>query len=175
MPIVDYESSKTYTFSVFDSSGSPKTGLSGTWLTLEGTDSGVAVSSPATAAPIVEISNGLYKTTIDWVSLVASEGLYDGEDVVGIIDWGVTLTAPERYTYTGFNTRDFAPFKDSELLALSQADIELVKELQTGKWEIDGTQLLLYKSDNTTLIATFDLFNKDGLASGEAPYSRVRV
>jgi hypothetical protein len=175
MPIVDYESSKTYTFSVLDSSGSPQTGLSGTWLKLEGTDSGVVISAPAVSAPLVEIGSGLYKATIDWAALVASESLYDGEDVVGIIDWGVSLTAPERYTYTSFNTRDFASYKDSELLGLAKADIELVKELQTGKWEISGTQLLLYKSDNTTLIATFDLFNKDGLASGEAPYSRVRA
>ena len=171
MPI-DYESAKTYVFSVLDSAGSPILGLSGTWTSLSGVESGLPVT-PASAA-IVELSSGLYQTTIDWVSVVAADALIDGEAVVGVIDWGATVSGPERYTYASFNTRDYAPHKDTNVLSSVSADVEVVKEIQTGRWEISGNQLVLYKSDNTTVIATFNLFDKNGSPTGDAPYSRVR-
>jgi hypothetical protein len=169
----NYESSKTYIFNVVDSSGNPQLGLTGTWLLLQGAESGISV--PGSYSVLEEISNGFYKTTIDWKSVVADEGLYDGEEVVALIDWGAPLTAPERYTSASFNTRDYHSFSDTNALSVISDNVDLIKEIQTGKWEIVGTQLNLYKSDNTTLVATFDLFDKDGLATGEAPYRRVKI
>jgi hypothetical protein len=173
MPVVDYKNSKTYLYSVFDSSGAPQTGLSGTWIVLTGADSGITI--PSSYAVISEISNGLYKTTIDWSLVVADQSLYEGEEVVGVIDWGVSLTAPERYTYTSFNTRDYDRHQNFDVLTSTSDSVEVIKEIQTGKWEIDSNQLKLYKSDNTTVIATFDLYDKNGSPTNDAPYSRVKV
>ena len=169
---VDYESAKTYIFSVVDSSGSPQVGLSGTWTTLVGAESGMSVT-PASAS-ITELGGGLYQTTIDWVSVVAADSLIDGEEVAGVIDWGASLPGAERYTYTSFNTRDYSLHKNTNSLSLIQSDVDLVKEIQVGKWEISGSRLNLYKSDNSTLVASFNLFDKDGIPTGDAPYSRVR-
>lgn len=169
---VDYESAKTYIFSVVDSSGSPLVGLSGTWTTLVGVESGVSITP--TFALITEVGGGLYQTTINWVDVVSSDGLFDGEEVAGVIDWGVSVTGPERYTYTSFCTRDFSLHKNTNSLSTIKSDVDLVKEIQTGKWEISGTQLNLYKSDNTTLVASFNLYDKSGIPTGDAPYSRVK-
>ena len=51
--------------------------------------------------------------------------------------------------------------------------VDLLKEVETGKWEISNKKLTLYKSDKVTKIAEFDLFDKAGKRTDTAPFSRV--
>lgn len=58
---------------------------------------------------------------------------------------------------------------DNILAALSYLDF--IKEIEGGKWEISGGQMVFYKDDNITEIARFDLtYDGDG-----NPIMRVRV
>lgn len=54
-------------------------------------------------------------------------------------------------------------------------NVNTIKEIETGRWKIVNNQLLLYGSDNTTLIATFNLFDSSGLPTSENPMDRVKV
>ena len=49
-------------------------------------------------------------------------------------------------------------------------DVTFIKDCEGGGWKRDGTKLYLYKSDNTTLIAEFNLKNEDGDAAGETSH-----
>lgn len=65
-------------------------------------------------------------------------------------------------------------YLESNISAL-QSDITIIKNIETGKWAIVNNQLLLYGPDNTTLIATFNLFDSEGNPTSDSPTSRVKV
>ncbi len=51
--------------------------------------------------------------------------------------------------------------------------VELLEQVELGKWEISNKKLILYKADKVTKIAEFDLFDKAGNRTETAPFSRV--
>lgn len=50
-----------------------------------------------------------------------------------------------------------------------------IKNIEGGYWKVKDNQMIFYKEDNTTEIARFDLFDKDGNPSMENVYERKRV
>jgi Ni2+-binding GTPase involved in maturation of urease and hydrogenase len=52
--------------------------------------------------------------------------------------------------------------------------VEMLREIETGKWELVENQLILYKSDNTTEIVRFDLFDQNNDPSMANVFKRVR-
>ncbi len=54
-------------------------------------------------------------------------------------------------------------------------DIEIIKQIETGKWEILNNQMIFYKDDNVTEIMRFDLFDKNGNPSEVDVFKRERV
>lgn len=55
------------------------------------------------------------------------------------------------------------------------ADVSFVKDIEGGKWEIVGNQMIFYKEDNTTEVARFDLFNASGQAAETNIMKRQRT
>lgn len=53
--------------------------------------------------------------------------------------------------------------------------ISLMRDLTEGRWRIIGNQMLFYKSDNSTLVATFNLFDSAGNPTMDAVFERRRV
>ena len=62
-------------------------------------------------------------------------------------------------------------------LVLIGDDVSFVREIESGRWKIDknNNQMIFYKSDNTTIIATFDLKDSDGTAAYKDVFERVLV
>jgi len=54
-------------------------------------------------------------------------------------------------------------------------NIEFLKDIEGGKWEIVGNQMIFYKSDNITEVARFDLFDSSGSPSEMNIVKRQRV
>ena len=56
-------------------------------------------------------------------------------------------------------------------------DVTFLKDIEGGRWIRDGTEIKFYKSDNVTLVATFNLKKADGNAAGESDdvYERTRA
>ncbi len=50
---------------------------------------------------------------------------------------------------------------------LMQADLTFLKDIEGGKWERDGVQMIFFKSDNATEVARFNLFKFDGTPAAE--------
>jgi len=54
-------------------------------------------------------------------------------------------------------------------------DVEFIKNIEGGKWEIISNQMIFYKADNTTEVARFDLFDLTGTPTNTDAYKRTRV
>lgn len=53
--------------------------------------------------------------------------------------------------------------------------VELIKQIVSGCWRIDGTQLIFFADDNVTELARFNLLDSEGQASAEEVFARVRA
>jgi len=64
--------------------------------------------------------------------------------------------------------------KESTVQAIKQA-VDFIKGIEGGRWKIENNQMIFYDEDNSTELARFDLFDKDGNPSEENVYERRRV
>ena len=63
-------------------------------------------------------------------------------------------------------------------LVSSSEDVSFIKSIEGGRWKIVGSQMIFYEDDNTTVVATFDLFQANGTTPATKPedmYERRRV
>lgn len=58
---------------------------------------------------------------------------------------------------------------------LVQADLELVRKIEAGNWEIVNDQMIFYDSDGVTPLLTFNLLDDSGLPNMERVFKRVLV
>lgn len=63
------------------------------------------------------------------------------------------------------------------LLGSIQTDLSFVKEIEGGRWKIDKitNQMVFYKDDNTTVVATFALYDDEGAAASSNVFERKRI
>ena len=55
------------------------------------------------------------------------------------------------------------------------ANVALIKEIESGRWHITSNQMIIYKEDNNTELFRFDLFDKSGNPSETEVYERKKV
>jgi hypothetical protein len=62
-------------------------------------------------------------------------------------------------------------------LGLIQLDVGFLVDVAGGRWLVDDVlnQLILYRADNATVVARFNLLDKDGAPASKDVYERVRV
>jgi hypothetical protein len=106
---------------------------------------------------MVELADGFY--TYVYTSA-------DIEKVYAIkVDGGSSLEDSERYV---------AGIGQSTLeKILGQA--QFLVDIQGGKWQIIGNQMIFYEADNVTEVARFNLFDNLGVPAEKNVYSRERV
>ena len=65
----------------------------------------------------------------------------------------------------------------TDTAAIDWTDVTFLRDIEGGRWERTGTTMKFYKSDNVTLVATFNLLKADGTAAGETDdvFERVFV
>ncbi len=76
------------------------------------------------------------------------------------VDGGITLNDLDRYQ---FGTNDPGGTKD---------DVLIIKKIETGRWKIEGTQMILYDENKTTALYTFDLKDINGTATNRNIFER---
>lgn len=128
-------------FAFFTDAGVPALGLTPT---IDVWDSGL--NHPVNAQAMTEIAGGWYQ--YDFVAY------NDTVDYVIRADGGVGLSDFERYTFASNEC-------DSTISQLDNA-LEFLQHIEGGRWRIINNQMLFYRDDNVTLVATFNLFDSDG-------------
>lgn len=126
----------------------PKTGLTPTIKIYRLSDKNLVVNGDN----MDELGDGMY--TYNFNS-------YDSdEDYMTVCDGGSSLIS--RYCYP------LSFFKDYT------TDLTFLKDIAGGRWKIINNQMILYKKDNITEVAKFNL-KKLGIPSEDMPDERVRV
>jgi len=119
----------------FTENGIPKTGLSPTIKIRRVSDGHLMVNSD----PMDDIGDGWYRYIFTTYHI--------GTDYVVVCDGTSTLTGSERYTYG------------------SEEDTEVIRKIMMNRLELhDGTakNWKLYDDDNTTVLLTFNVSDKNG-------------
>ena len=58
---------------------------------------------------------------------------------------------------------------------LLQADLEMVRRVETGRWKIEANQMVFFADDGVTPLLTFDLKDDAGLPSMTSVFERIPV
>jgi hypothetical protein len=125
----------------------------------------VAVSSRA--------PSGEYDTQLDAnISTRAPANEYDVP--MANLDAAVSTRAPagEYDTQLDAAISSRAPANEYDVILTALAvDIEFIKQIEGGRWELTGSQMIFYEDDNTTEVARFDIT----LDGNDNPIERTRV
>jgi len=134
----------------FSDRGIPKTGLAPTIDVWE--DDATHVIN---AQAMTEVAGGFYK--YDFAA-------YDEMMNYCIrADGSALLQDNDRYVSTTNALRDI------------EERLTFLKDIEDGRWKIEGNQMIFYKADNVTEVMRFNLFNADGVAAMKNLYERRRV
>jgi hypothetical protein len=62
-------------------------------------------------------------------------------------------------------------------LTLVSSSVDFTKHMTSGRWKLDTSenQMIFYKEDNSTVLATFNLFDSDGSATTTEVFERRKV
>ncbi len=128
---------------VTDGAGAPVTGLSVNYAIYKSTDNSLVDSGSLT-----DVGNGMYQGSYSFTLTGQYRILY---------------LPPSNYSdevETVLVEEEFA--KEATVQSMAD-DVALIKQVEIGRWKIDtsANQMILYKEDNVTEIARFDLFNKN--------------
>lgn len=144
-----------------------------------------ATGSTGVGYTLMDISGSIVqpRTTIGVYQLESGSGLYAAyvtfpDEFRGQIMWDTgTAFATKSYAVEQYNVEENNPLVRETLLKVTQisGSIETIRQMTEGRWVIQNNQMLFYDKDNTTLIATFNLFDDNGSPTEDAVYERVRL
>lgn len=138
-----------YIISFFTNNGTPATGLNPSLIAVDVSDNSVVLNSVTMA----EIGYGGYKYDFS---------AYDKtKDYFYRSDGGATLSGNDRYLW-GSN-------ENNQI----DENVTIIKTIETKRWKIINNQLILYDTDNTTPLYTFDLKDSAGDPTETNPYERM--
>lgn len=66
-------------------------------------------------------------------------------------------------------------FAQQSTLLLMQADLTLVRKIETGRWKIVGDQMIFYDDDEATPLITFDLKDSIGQPTMADVFERIEA
>jgi len=146
-----------------------------------------ATGSGGVGYTIMDVSGSVVssRTTTGVYQLTSGSGLYAAyvsfpDNFRGQIMWdtgGAFVTAS--YAVEQMNVEENNPLVQNiydRLIAVS-GSVETIRQFTEGRWLIDETsnRMYFYDKDNTTLIATFDLYDSVGTPTVDAVFERVRT
>ena len=128
--------------------------------------------TPRTVAGVYQITSG--------------SGLYSvyatfPDSFHGQIVWDTgTALSPPAYAFEQYNFEENNPtVTDVTPLVTAinnmSSSIQFLVDAEGGRWRILNNQMVFYKSDNSTEIMRFDLFDDQGNPSSDAVFERRRV
>ena len=162
----------------FGRSKADLTGSSGVGYTLYGPDGSVAAARSTDGVHQLGAGTGLYGAS------VAFADQFNGSVVWDTGEAGSALTfAVEQYNTEANDGRTRSTLQAltgsvaavKAAVDVAAADVDFLKSIEGGRWRIDGTQMLFYKPDNSTLVATFDLLDASGSPNATDVFERRRA
>lgn len=130
-------------------------------------DQAGAVTSSRTTSGVYQTAPGIYSAYISFPDNFRGQILWDTGTAF--------LTAS--YATEQYNVEENDPrIADTNTKVTSmQADMQRLIDIQYGRWKIVGNQMIFYKEDNATVVATYNLFDDLGAPSMDAVFDRIKV
>lgn len=146
-----------------------------------------ATGSTGVGYTLLDVSGSIVqaRTTNGVYQLTSGSGLYAAyisfpDRFRGQVMWdtGIAfLTAS--YATEQYNVEENNPVVDDTNRTVNeiQTTVQSVFDISFGRWKIDKTtnRMIFYKEDNSTVIATFDLYDDNGNPTVDAVFERVKV
>jgi len=130
-------------------------------------DTAGAIVSPRTTTGVYQTAPGIYAAYITFPTQFRGQVLWDtGSAFV------TSSYATEQYNVEENNPKIDAI--DTKVTMMS-GTIGQLYDIQYGRWKIVSNQMIFYKEDNATVIATFNLFDDLGAPSMDAVFDRQKV
>lgn len=89
------------------------------------------------------------------------------------IDDGVGSIISSRYLISNQSITDFV-WDDPDAVNLI-GNVDLITQIETGKWHVINNQMIFYEDDNTTEIMRFNLFDANSNPSNENVFRREKI
>lgn len=144
-----------------------------------------ATGSTGVGYTIMDISGSIVspRTTTGVYQLTSGSGLYAAyvsfpARFRGQIMWDTGIAFPtSSYAVEQYNVEENNPTVDDNntMLNYLTGTVSALYDISYGKWQIIANQMIFYRSDNTTEVARFDLFDDTGAPSMDAVFKRVKV
>ena len=142
-----------------------------------------ATGSTGVCYTLMDVSGSITaaRTTAGVYQLTSGSGLYAAyisfpDDFRGQVLWDTgTAFSDMCYATEEYNVEANNPLVNeifTKMCAVS-GSIQDICHFTTGRWAITGSTMTFYKQDNVTAIATFDLFDQDGVPSADCVFERV--
>lgn len=151
----------------FGSSLANLTGSSGVGYAIFNTTGGVV--SPRTTSGVYQLAtgSGIYAAYVTFPDTFHGHIFWDAPSG--------SITAS--YATEEFNVEANDPRVAStwEMVNSMTGTLQSVYDIGFGRWRIVNNQMLFYKADNTTLVATFDLYDSSGNPTMDGVFERRKV
>lgn len=144
-----------------------------------------ATGSTGVGYTVLDISGSVVspRTTTGVYQLTSGSGIYAAyvtfpDDFRGQLLWDTGIAfLTTSYATEQYNAEENDPRvgDNNRILTSLTGSIQQLLDITEGKWKIVNNQMLFYKKDNTTLVATFNLFDDQGNPSMDSVFERVRV
>lgn len=155
LQVVDFGRSKSFA-----------TGSTGVGYTLFDT-TGVTVAARSIAGVHEMVpGTGKYGAFVSWP-----------DDFHGSIVWDTgTFFSSSYYAVEEFNVEANNPKVDANFSMLQSitGSVQLIRDMTEGRWKIVNDIMYFYAPDNTTLVASFSLYDDNGMPSSDSVFERVR-
>jgi hypothetical protein len=126
-------------------------------------------STPRTFSGVYQLlsGSGLYAAYISFSDDFRGQILWDTGTILSS-----TIYATEQYNYEENNPKIDNIYTSINTITSS---IQFLVDAEGGRWKIVSNQMIFYRSDNTTEIMRFNLFDGAGSPSSDEVFERVRV
>lgn len=126
-----------------------------------------SIVSSRTTSGVYQTAPGIYAAYVSFPDNFRGQILWDTG----------TYFPTASYATEQYNVEENDPrVADTNARVISmQSDIDRLVDIQYGRWKILNNQMVFYKEDNSTVVATYDLFDDTGLPTMDAVFDRVKV
>ncbi len=140
------------------------------WLTDDAGGTPSALSTGNVPVPAVDVSTVLTILGTPAGASVSADVAAVKSDTAGIATLSTKVGTPAGASVSA----DIAAVQSTTSgLSASGPKIDTLHQIAVGRWKVEGTQLLLFDSDNTTVLKTFDLLDDAGDPSNLRIFERV--
>lgn len=144
------------------------TGSSGVGYTV--LDETGTVITPRTTAGVYQLASGsgIYAAPVTYPDNFKGQILWDAPSTGSLNK----VYAAEDQNYLNNNPKVDDIYTQ---LILVSGSVDFIRHIEGGRWRITGNQMIFFKEDNTTVVATFDLFDQFGSPTEDEVMERQRV